>query len=65
MVSQNSGNKKLFTFIKNKGNKYDPNNFRPITILSCLGKLFTYKLGRGSFNILVCNIIFSARFITF
>ena len=26
---------------KNKGNKYDPNNFRPITILSCLGKLFT------------------------
>ena len=26
---------------KNKGIKYDPNNFRPITILSCLGKLFT------------------------
>ena len=26
---------------KNKGNTYDPNNFRPITILSCLGKLFT------------------------
>lgn len=26
---------------KNKGNKYDPKIIRPITILSCLGKLFT------------------------
>ena len=26
---------------KNKGNPSDPKNFRPITILSCLGKLFT------------------------
>ena len=26
---------------KNKGNKADPNNYRGITILSCLGKLFT------------------------
>jgi hypothetical protein len=26
---------------KNKGNPIDPKNFRPITILSCLGKLFT------------------------
>jgi hypothetical protein len=26
---------------KNKGNPLDPKNFRPITILSCLGKLFT------------------------
>jgi hypothetical protein len=23
---------------KNKGNKLDPNNFRPITILSCVSK---------------------------
>jgi hypothetical protein len=26
---------------KNKGNPLDPKIFRPITILSCLGKLFT------------------------
>lgn len=28
-------------FYKNKGNKYDPKNYRPITIVSCFGKLFT------------------------
>ena len=33
------GNIKLI--YKNKGNPLDPKNFRPITILSCLGKLFT------------------------
>ena len=32
---------------KNKGNKYDPTHFRPITILSCLGKLFTSILNDG------------------
>jgi hypothetical protein len=26
---------------KNKGDKFNPNNYRPITIVSCLGKLFT------------------------
>jgi hypothetical protein len=26
---------------KNKGDTFDPKNYRPITIVSCLGKLFT------------------------
>ena len=29
---------------KNKGNHLDPKHFRPITILSCFGKLFTAVL---------------------
>ena len=29
---------------KNKGNKFDPQNYRPITIVSCLGRLFTAVL---------------------
>jgi hypothetical protein len=32
------------TFYKNKGGKNDPKNFRPVTILSCFGKLFTSVL---------------------
>ena len=28
-------------FYKNKGNRLDPKNYRPITIVSCLGKVFT------------------------
>jgi hypothetical protein len=31
----------IVPFYKNKGVKTDPKNFRPITILSCFGKLFT------------------------
>ena len=26
---------------RNKGDTFDPKNYRPITIVSCLGKLFT------------------------
>lgn len=31
---------------KNKGNADDPSNYRPITILSCMGKLFTAVLNQ-------------------
>ena len=31
----------IIPFYKNKGDKFDPKNYRPITIVSCLGKLFT------------------------
>ena len=31
----------IIPFYKNKGNQCDPQNYRPITILSCMGKLFT------------------------
>jgi hypothetical protein len=36
---------------KNKGSPDDPNNYRGITILSCLGKLFTSVLGDRLKNI--------------
>ena len=32
---------KIRPIYKNKGSQLDPENYRPITILSCLGKLFT------------------------
>ena len=31
----------MIPIYKNKGDKLDPKNFRPITIISCFGKLFT------------------------
>ena len=31
----------IIPIYKNKGNSNDPKNFRPITLVSCLGKLFT------------------------
>jgi hypothetical protein len=37
-----SGN--IIPLYKNKGDKLDPSNFRPITIISCFGKLFTSLL---------------------
>jgi hypothetical protein len=48
---------------KNKGDKFDPKNYRPITIVSCLGKLFTAILNERltefseSFSILSENQI--------
>ncbi|MEW8152430.1 MAG: reverse transcriptase family protein [Candidatus Thiodiazotropha endolucinida] len=34
----------IIPLYKNKGNSMDPDNYRPITLLSCLGKLFTAVL---------------------
>ena len=34
----------IIPFYKNKGDQLDPQNYRPITILSCMGKLFTSVL---------------------
>jgi hypothetical protein len=31
-------------FYKNKGDKFNPKNYRPIAIVSCFGKLFTAVL---------------------
>jgi hypothetical protein len=31
----------IIPIYKNKGDSNDPKNFRPITLVSCLGKLFT------------------------
>lgn len=36
----------IVPIFKNKGDSKDPNNYRPITILSCLGKLFTSILNQ-------------------
>jgi hypothetical protein len=36
---------------KNKGDKFDPKNYRPITIVSCLGKLFTAILNETHLKI--------------
>ena len=35
---------KIMPIYKNSGDSTDPNNYRPISILSCLGKLFTALL---------------------
>jgi hypothetical protein len=46
-------------FYKNKGDKFNPKNYRPITIVSCFGKLFTAvlnaRLSEFSDEILLIN----------
>ena len=42
----------IIHFYKNKGDKCDPGNYRPITILSCMGKLFAFVL-----NLRLCTFL--------
>ena len=46
---------KIQTIYKNKGHSLDPNNYHPITLLSCLGKLFTAILKDQLSNFLEKN----------
>ena len=42
VMSQKSGPRvSLFQFLRKKGSRENPDNYRGITILSCMGKLFT------------------------
>ena len=49
----------IIPIYKNKGDSNDPKNFLPITIVSCLGKLFTVvlteRLNKYSDNLLILN----------
>ena len=44
---------------KHKGNKRDTSNYRPITLLSCLGKVFTSILNNRISKYLEENRLFS------
>lgn len=46
---------------KNKGSIEDPNNYRPITILSCMGKLFTAILNNRINSFLETNKLLNLR----
>ena len=43
---------KIKPFFQNKGDSLDPSNYRPFTIMSCLGKLFTAVLNDKIMQIL-------------
>ena len=48
----------IFPIYKNKGDKGDPNNYRVITILGCMGKLFTNILNERLNTYLEnCNLL--------
>ena len=47
----------ITSIYKGKGSPSDPGNYRPITILSCLGKLFTAILNTRITKFLEENVI--------
>lgn len=49
----------IIPIFKNKGDSKHPSNYRPITILSCLGKLFTSVINNRLTTFLHSNIIHS------
>ena len=43
---------------KNKGSKSDPNNYRGISLISCIGKLFTALINYRVTQFVEINIFF-------
>jgi hypothetical protein len=49
-------------FYKSKGNKYDPTNYRPITIVGCFEKMFFAHIIISSFEISLLRFSFKSFF---
>ena len=52
---------KIKPIYKNKGDRNDPDNYRPISLISCLGKLFTSLLSDRLSSFLEDNVILNSN----